>query len=368
MLTATNSLEPNLPVTSPDIRPTWVDIDLGAVRENAVALAELTGSTLYAVVKADAYGLGAVPVARALAPLVSHFAVSLVEEGVELREAGIDNPILIMGPALDGGYEHIVRHDMIAMVSRRRDFDELRKLSPTTPLHLKIDTGMGRLGFYPDEAAELVASATGIATHFACADVDDPADPESPTHRQLAEFERFIARVDPSHERVHHAANSGALVNYPQARFDAVRPGLVLYGNAPGPVRQVVRFCTRIAQLREVTKGTAVGYGHTWRARQPSRLAVLPVGYADGFPRSSSNNADVLIGGVRCPVVGTVSMDMTIADVTGLGEAARVGDEVVLLGSQGDEHIAVAELAERTGLTPYEVTCGISKRVPRHYR
>lgn len=356
-------------MTSPtDIRPTWVDVDLGVVRQNAAALAELSGADIYAVVKADAYGLGAVAVAQALAGQVSHFAVSLVEEGLELREAGIENPILVMGPALDGGYEHIVRHDMIAMVSRRRDFDELRRLSATVPLHLKIDTGMGRLGFYADEAAELVAGASGIATHFACADVDDAADPDSPTHRQIAEFERFIARVDPRHERVRHAANSGGIVNYPSARFDAVRPGLVLYGNAPGPVRQAVRFCTRIAQLRQVTTGTAVGYGHTWTAARPAQLAVLPVGYADGYPRTLSNKADVLVGGVRCPVVGTVSMDMTIVDVTALGQAVRVGDEAVLLGGQGEGHIAVSEFAEHAGLTPYEVTCGISKRVPRHYR
>jgi len=352
---------------SADIRPTWVEVDLDAVRNNAVALAKLTSADIYAVVKADAYGHGAIQVAKALSGEVASFAVSLVEEGIELREAGITDPILVMGPAMAGGYSSLADYDMTAMISRVHDLEQLAELTQPVTFHLKVDTGMARLGFSPAEAAPYVDRAAGLATHFASADSDDPADPESPTNRQLARFNKFLADVDPDHRCVHHAANSGAILNYPAARFDAVRPGIALYGNIDGPVRQALRFCTRIAQLRDVAAGTSVSYGGLWTAASASRLAVVPVGYADGYPRSLTGKAEVLVAGQRCPVVGAISMDMSLVDVTSLGDAAAVGDLVVLLGDQGDETISVVEFAERAGILPYEVTCGISKRVPRQY-
>lgn len=353
------------------IRPTWVEVDRGALRDNARALAELAGASVYAVVKADAYGHGAVPVAQALSEHVAGFAVSLVEEGIELREAQITKPILVMGPALEGGYHAFADYDMTALVSRRYDLDQLAALPRCPPIHLKVDTGMGRLGFHPAEAMALVTNPpvpiSGLATHFASADDDDPTDPESPTNRQIAGFERFCAEADPHHRYLRHAANSAATLRYPRARLDVVRPGIAMYGNTVGPVRQAVRLCTRIAQLRDIAAGSSVSYGGLWTARTPARVAVLPIGYADGYPRALTGRAEVLIAGRRCPVVGAISMDMTIADVTALGDAAQVGDEVVLLGGQADEAISVAEFAERSGLLAYEVTCGISKRVPRHY-
>jgi alanine racemase len=369
------------------IRPTRVEVDLSAVRDNAARLREIAGVDVFAVVKADAYGHGAVAVARTLEPSghVAGFAVSLVEEGAQLRDAGITHPILVMGPALDGGYDELVGRDMLAMVSDAADFEALAALGARrgrpVPVHVKVDTGMGRLGFEPSEALSLIeraadtgARVVGMSTHFANADLDDPADPESMTRHQLACFDQVVtaARAAGATLEVLHAANSSATLRFPEARRDLVRPGLALYGNGnqPGdrPLTQGLRLVSNIVQIRDAAAGSTVSYGATWRAPRHARLAVLPIGYADGFPRRLSNRAEVLVGGRRCPVVGAISMDITIIDVTALGDAARVGDEVVLLGDQGHDRISAGEFASRAGLVEYEVTCGISKRVPRVHR
>jgi alanine racemase len=329
-----------------------------------------------AVIKADAYGHGAVAAARALGSMADVLAVSLVEEGVELREAGIDAPILVMGPALAGGHDEIVARDMTAMVSDLSDLEALadigRARGAPVPIHLKLDTGMGRLGLMPGQIAAVPDGVTvvALATHLACADTDDPADPTCMTLRQLALFDELteVARrcgIDPP---ARHAANSAAALAFPRARLSAIRPGLALYGNAAdAQLRGAMRLVTQIAQLRDVPARTTVSYGALWRAERASRLAVLPVGYADGFPRLLTGKADALVGGQRCPVVGAICMDVSVVDVTSLGDAAAVGDEVVLLGAQGRERITATELAARSGLIEYEVTCGISKRVPRIY-
>jgi alanine racemase len=369
------------------IRPTQVEIDLTALRDNAARLREIARVDVFAVVKADAYGHGAVAVARALEPgaQVAGFAVSLVEEGAQLRDAGIAHPILVMGPALDGGYDELVGRDMLAMVSDPADFEALAALGARrgrpVPVHVKVDTGMGRLGFRPSEALALIerapdagARVVGMSTHFATADTDDPADPESMTRHQLARFDEVVAAARAAGARLEvlHTANSSATLRFPEARRDLVRPGLALYGNgnqpAPEPLRQAMRLVSRIVQLREAPAGSTVSYGAMWRAAKHSRLGVLPIGYADGFPRRLSNRAEVLVGGTRCPVVGAISMDITIIDVTALGDTVQIGDEVVLLGEQGHDRISAGEFADRAGLVEYEVTCGISKRVPRVHR
>jgi alanine racemase len=316
-------------------------------------------------------------------------AVSLVEEGVELREAGLALPILVMGPAQAGGRAELVARGLTPVVSDAGELDALaaigRARGRPVSIHLKIDTGMGRLGIAPGEVSRVVARAVaaggvsidGISTHFASADLPDLAAAAAVTGAQLAIFDTALAeaRAAGAAPRVVHAANSAAALRFPTARFDMVRPGIALYGNGPvvptvddGRLRQVLQLDSEVAQIREVPAGHAVGYGGLWRAEQASRIAVIPVGYADGFPRRLTGGADALVRGRRCPVVGAISMDMTLVDVTSLKSDAQVGDAVVLLGTQGAESIRTAEIAERAGLTEYEVTCGISRRVPRTYR
>ena len=373
------------------IRATCAEIDLAALRQNAALLRRVAGgAALAAVVKADAYGHGAVAVARALeaAGLCDMFAVSLIEEGVELRDAGIALPILVMGPSLAGGHAELCDRDLTAVVSDGADLESLaaigRARGRPVPVHIKVDSGMGRLGIAPRELAPLVSRAiaaggvevVGLGTHFASADLPDLAAARGITHAQLAVFDRALsdACAAGAAPTTLHAANSAALFRFPEARFHMVRPGLSLYGNglaAPaeqGLLAPVMSLVTRVAQVRAVDTGQAVSYGGLWRAERPSRVAVLPIGYADGYPRRLTGSAEALVHGRRCPVVGAISMDMALVDVTALGHDAQVGDAVVLLGAQGEQRITAAELAARAGVTEYEVTCAVSKRVPRAYR
>lgn len=372
------------------IRPTRAEIDLAAVCDNAALLADIAGVDLHAVVKADAYGHGAIEVAGALqrSGRVAGFAVSLIEEGVVLRDAGIEQPILVMGPALAGGYDALIDFQLTAILSDPGDLDGLaeaaRKRDVQVVAHLKFDTGMGRLGISPRDRERVLTRARsldqlairGLSTHFACADEDDPDDPECLTATQLARFDDAVAdaRRLGLTPRVLHTANSAATLRFPAARRDFVRCGLALYGNGPGPFRsqagplqQAMRLVTHVAQIRRVDAGSTVSYGALWRAERSSRLAVIPIGYADGVPRRATGRAQVLIAGQRFPVVGAVSMDICVVDVTESTSRIEVGDEVVLLGSQGESRITAREYASWAACTEYEVTCGVSRRVPRRY-
>ena len=377
--------------TGVGIRPTAVEIDLAALADNAAAIAALTGTRVCAVVKADAYGHGAPAVARSLeaARAVACFAVSLVEEGVQLRDAGVHAPILVMGPAQAGGGAEMAARELTPVVSSAGDLDELaavaRRRQARLPVHVKVDTGMSRLGVAVDEAAAVATRAAalgldvvGVMTHLANADVEDPADPDATTWSQLDRFDAAIAAVRATGAPVAlcHAANSSGAMLFPRARRDLVRVGLAMYGNGrwatdaalPHPRRPALRFVTHVAQLRHVLAGARIGYGGLHTAARDSLVAVLPVGYADGLPRRVTGKGEVLVAGRRCPLLGAVSMDIAIADVTDLA-GVTVGDEVVLLGPgagrYGADHIRTAELAGWAGLSEYEVTCGISKRVPR---
>jgi alanine racemase len=366
-----------------------VEIDLGALVHNASALREVAGVPVIAVVKADAYGHGAPEAAVALdAAGVAGFGVSLVEEGVQLREAGVKRPVLVLGPALEGGHEELVARDLTAVITNPADLAAIaevgRRRGRAVEVHLKVDTGMHRLGIPEDRVAEICAEAArsgvavvGLMTHFACADIDDPANDACLTYAQLERFRvaEAQARAAGAPLRVRHVANSSGTMAFPTARMDLVRCGLALYGNGHWPVddalaaprRAAMRFVTEIAQLRRVPAGEIVGYGGLWRAPRDTTVAVLPLGYADGLPRRATGAARALIRGTRCPLVGAISMDIAIADVSALGGAAAIGDEVVLLGAQGGERITAAEYAAWAGITEYEVTCGMSKRVPRLY-
>lgn len=365
------------------IRPTWAEIDLGAFDRNLDAIASRlpAGTRVIALLKANAYGHGAVEVARHCTPeRVAMIGVALLEEALELRDAGITTPILVLGPlsaaqvrtALDRditigapGPEEL---EILAAVAKERD----------VAIHLKLDSGMGRMGCIETElprVVELIRSAPrlridAIYTHFANA--SDPRDPS--TEQQLARFNTLVETLREAGVSAprHHAANSAATVRG-ITPGDFVRTGIALYGGAPlddGPrdegaarLEPVMRWRTAIARLKELPPGHAVGYGATFVTRRPSLIATLPVGYADGYDRRLSNRGEVLVRGQRAPVVGRVSMDLVTVDVTDI-EGATLGDEVVLLG----DGIPAEELAAKLDTISYEVFCRVSARVPRLYR
>jgi alanine racemase len=368
------------------IRRTRVEVDLAAVVENARAVRAITGVQVYAVVKADAYGHGAIAVAQALsrANAASGFAVSLVEEGVALRDAGVTAPVLVMGPSQHGGEDEMIDATLTPVIASDDDVaalgDAIRRKGGVIEAHLKIDTGMGRLGVPVERAGEVARDAAnaglrvvGLMTHFACADSDDPADKHSMTRHQLERFadaDRAVISAG-APIQVRHAANSSGALLFPASRFDLVRAGIALYGNGRWPAgaahAQAMRLVTEVAQIRTIPEGGSVGYGATWRAARETRLAILPLGYADGLPRRASGQAQAAIRGIRVPLVGVISMDIAIADVTDAPQVT-VGDAAVLLGkASGGASISTAEYGAWAGLTEYEVTCGMSKRVPRTY-
>jgi alanine racemase len=368
------------------IRRTRVEVDLGAVVANARRVRDLAKTPVIAVVKADGYGHGAVAVAQALekAQATAGFAVSLVEEGVTLRDAGITSPVLVMGPSQHGGEEEMLARGLTPIVASEEDFaalaDAVARTGKPAEAHLKVDTGMGRLGVPLAQVGDLAARAqqqgvvfVGLMTHFACADIDDPADPTCMTRAQLRQFAEAeaAARAAGAPIALRHAANSSGALWFPEARFDRVRTGIAIYGNGRWPEgtghEQAMRLVTEVAQLRLIARGASVGYNASWRAERDSRVAVLPLGYADGLPRRASGHAQVAIRGHRAPLVGLISMDIAIADVTDV-PGVSVGDAAVLLGrASGGASISTAEYGQWAGLSEYEVTCGMSKRVPRTY-
>ncbi|MDF1563382.1 MAG: alanine racemase [Deltaproteobacteria bacterium] len=387
-------------------RPTRVEIDLAALQRNAVACHRLVSGAAtgegapprtLVVVKADAYGHGATLVAPALQAVaeeadIAFFGVALIEEGLELRAAGIALPILVLGGAFgQEGLVDAVREELTPVVFRPEHLRDLSLaaaaagLEEPFPVHLKIDTGMGRIGLLPEELPAFLDHFAdhprllldGVLSHFANADLADDEETE-------AQFERFARAVDAVREAGHrprwiHLANSAATLTR-TARVAAggqrvshtlIRPGLALYGYPPSDqarsaakLEPVLRWSTRISHLKRVGSGFKVSYGQTWTSRRESLIATLPVGYADGYDRRNSNGAPVLVHGQRCPVIGRVCMDLMMIDVTDVPEAA-VGDEVVLLGAQGEGFIGADELAERAGTISYEVLCGVGPRVPR---
>jgi len=366
------------------IRPTVADIDLGAVQRNLTRVRGAIGPgvRVFGVVKADAYGHGAVPVARALEPLCNALAVSLVEEGLELRAAGIRAPILVLGAYYNRHQDEVLAERLTPVVYDRGDMEKFaaaaaRRNRPAD-VHIKIDTGMSRLGLAPRELdgtlarlAELPSlRLAALCTHFASADLADA----TPTEGALAELGKGLSRAAELGFRglINHAANSAAAIRFPAARLDAIRPGLALYGAMPSPIVRLIglepamALRTRVMAVREIAPGTGVSYGGTWRAARPSRIATLPIGYADGYPRHV-RGAEALLGGQRVPLVGAVCMDMLMIDVTDLPAAALDGP-VTLIGRDGAEEITVDDLARWAGTVNYEILCGISKRVPRVLR
>ena len=380
-------LTPRRAEPASSVRPTRAEIALGSLRHNLLALSRSAGVPIWSVLKADAYGHGAKAVARTLERAGSAgVCVALIEEGIELREAGIMVPILVMGGHYGSAFAELIRHRLTPVISRVDQLvelaDEVRfQGGPALPIHIKLDTGMARLGVpqanLPAFAATLAGlpelSLDGVMTHFASAE----SDAESVAH-QLARFDAGCG-VLAAHGLVpvrRHAANTAATIAHPAARFDLVRPGIGLFGLAPGVesslrLEPVMRVRTEIVALRTLQPGESVGYGATWTAARPSHIATIPMGYGDGLSRALSNRGHVLVRGRRAPIVGAVSMDMTSIDVSDVPGAA-IEDEVVVLGSQrgplGEATIGAEELAKLAGTIAWEVLTAISRRVPRFYR
>jgi alanine racemase len=364
------------------IRPTRAEISEAALRANLEAVRKLSApAEVLAVVKANAYGHGAVHVARVLEDKgVAMLGVALVEEGIELRNAGVKAPILVMGGSYEGGYELIVEHRLTPTVFRPEHLEGLKRAAggKRVAVHLKLDSGMGRIGAQPKELPALLDALKaapeleleGFLSQLASADVAGTDQ----TPSQLKVFQAALKRVRDAGfaPKWRHLSNSaGVLARVSAAEVNLVRPGLMLYGLVTAPwlegkvkLERVMTWKTGITHVKTVEAGATVSYGATWVAPKRSVLATLPVGYADGFSRTFSNRAAVLVRGVRAPVVGRVTMDMCVVDVTHVPGAA-VGDEVVLLGGQGQERVDAEELAALMDTLHYEVLCGVGARVPR---
>lgn len=377
-----DSPSPLMMMRKMQVRPTSVTVDLSAIQHNLHVVRRLApGRAICGLVKADAYGHGLLPVAWTLAQAgVDFLAVALVEEGVALRQSGIETPILVLGGALTGGFDTIVAERLTPVIFRTDHLDELAGAagSGLVDFHLKIDTGMARLGLQVAEIESFVGHLkefpslrlAGALTHFANADLAD----RSFNRAQLERFLAAIALLDKLGRapRWVHLANSAAVMSFPEAHQVLVRPGLMLYGLDPltppsgERLLPAMRWTTRPVHIKEVDAGTRVSYGGRWVAPRRSRIATLPLGYGDGYPRLLGNRAQVLIRGRRVPIVGSICMDLCLVDVTDLPDL-RLDEEVVLLGAQGDECITAAELAGLAETISYEIVCGVAARVPRHY-
>ncbi|MBW3637784.1 MAG: alanine racemase [Armatimonadetes bacterium] len=361
---------------APYSRPNWAHIDLAALRHNARLVARhVAPARLIAVIKANAYGHGALEVARALGDesAVAMLAVASVDEAAQLRKGGIKAPILLLSAILPSEARDVVRLGLTATVF---DLEVAAALNASAEIekrrasvHFKVDSGMGRLGAHWCEAARVFSQICGfsnleiaaIYTHFACADEDSDF-----SALQLRRFHQFCGESALPPTILKHAANSAGALRFRDAHFDLVRSGIALYGAhpcrdlAPGfDLRPVMTWRARVTALKKVAKGQSVSYGATWTAPRASQIAVLPAGYADGYLRALSNCGEVLLNGKCAPVVGRVTMDQIMVDVTDI--PTQIGDEVTLFGA----NLSVEEVAARAGTISYELLCAVSSRVPR---
>ncbi|HLG29031.1 MAG TPA: alanine racemase [Candidatus Brocadiales bacterium] len=370
-------------------RPTWVEIDLDAIAHNVRAVCKKIGEDIkiLAVVKADAYGHGAIETSRVLLKNgVELLGVAIPEEGIELRQAGINASIIILGSLLPEQLDSVVAFSLTPTICDRLIAKELsyraQKLHRKLKIHIKVDTGMRRLGVWHEDAVNFVKEIKhlnnleieGIYTHLATSDEEDKGF----AYEQIGLFINVLKQLDDQniHIPLKHVANSGAILDMPASYFNMVRPGLVLYGLYPSNsvsrsirLQPAMTFKTRIAYIKDVQKGVTIGYGRTYKTSKPSRVATLPVGYVDGYSRSFSNRGEVIVNGYRAPIIGRVCMDQCIIDVSAVPDVS-IGNEVVLYGksaSGGTEEIPVETAANLIGAIPYEIVSTIGKRVPKVY-
>lgn len=360
-------------------RPTVAEVDLEAIRHNVRAL-KPPHAELMAVVKADGYGHGDVQVARAaLEAGATWLGVAMVEEGLRLREAGIDAPILVLSELPTGSErEATAAGGLTPTCYSDHGLRALAQAGPSGGIHVKVDTGMHRVGLPPERAPAFCSAVReaglqveGVWTHFARSEeLDDPT-----TGEQLKRFEEVLDAVETAghRPRYRHAANSGATMGWPDTHLDLVRVGIAMYGILPGPqleglvdLRPAMTLRSRVSSVKRLSPGEAVSYGHRYRLERESTIATVPIGYADGYGRALSNVGRVLIRGRRYPVAGTVTMDQLMVDC---GEdPVEPGDEAVLLGRQGDQEIRAEEVAAWAGTIGYEIVTSVSARVPRVHR
>lgn len=365
-------------------RPTRIRVDLDALTHNLHALQRHVGVPVMGIVKANAYGHGLVPVARHLqAEGVAQLGVAFVEEGIALRQAGVRVPILVLGSIHAPQVTQFLAHDLEVTVS---SIDKLRQVEQAAEsmgrkavIHLKLDTGMERIGVHSENAAPFIEAAInsrwctvkGIYSHLACSD-----DPDSPMTRE--QLQRFLSactyfdRVG-APMPVRHLANSGGVLHFPETHLDMVRPGIVLYGVLPDPasratidLRPALSLVSKVVYFKVVKAGRTVSYGATWAAGQDTRVITIPIGYGDGYPRSLSSRGEVLVRGQRHPIIGRVCMDQFMVDLGSDGTAYN-GDEVVLIGRQDDMAISCEAVAQAAGTIPYEILTGLNQRIPREY-
>jgi alanine racemase len=367
-------------------RPTFCHIDLGALRWNFRQARKKigTGVKILSVVKADAYGHGASRIARTLEDEGSDaFGVATVEEGAKLRQVGIDAPVLVLAGIYAGQIEEVAKNALIPVIC---DLEMLRRVEAAAVerghalrFHLKVDTGMGRIGLLASEIDSWLPwlrepralKLEGVLSHFSQAESVSGEYTQNQLKLFLSVLERLKSK---GHEpSVVHMANSAAVITLPRAHFSLVRPGLMLYGVYPAPhmtddieLKPVLSWKTRILQLKKVPRGSRISYRGTFVTERESLIATLPVGYADGYNRFLSNRGEVLVHQQRAPVVGAVCMDLTMVDVTAIREVSQ-GDEVVLVGKQGGQAISVGDMAAWANTIPYEILTSISARVPRYY-
>jgi alanine racemase len=368
----------------------WAEIDLDCISFNIAQVRRIVGprTEIMAVVKADAYGHGVMDTVQTMLDAgVSRLAVSMVDEALQLRQFGVDVPILVLGytdprragEVLRGGITQTVfSHDLAEALSEAAGAE-----GRAARIHVKIDTGMSRVGFMPGYSAvkDVVAISRlpgivieGIFTHFSSADEQDPAF----TDHQFELFESILSELNRIGVMIplRHAANSAGVFAHRLTALDMVRPGIVLYGLLPDRhvrtggivLKPAMSLKAHVILVKEIAAGTPVSYGRKWAAERTSRIATIPIGYADGYSRLFTNRARVLVNGQHAPIVGAVCMDQCMVDVTDVNGEVKTGDEVVLFGAQGGKRIEVEELAALAGTIPYEIVCLIGKRIPRVYR
>jgi len=363
-------------------RPTWAEINLNNLSHNFHQIKKLISpqTKIMVTVKADAYGHGLIPVSRKLVSEgVDFLGVASIDEGIKLRQAGINAPILIMGMILKKDIEPLFKYSLTTTISDELLPEALNKQAKIfrkpINVHIKVDTGMGRIGILHSDAEKIIKkihkmkfiNIEGLFTHFPFADTNKDF-----TLHQINLFENLIRRLkkDGINIPLVHAANSIGLINYKRSHFNMVRPGLVIYGLHPTDnlklnLKPVLSLKTKVVFMKKLPSGYGVSYGHEYITKKNTKIVTLPIGYGDGYPRNLSNLAPVLIRGKRFKISGRICMDQIIVDVGGLN--VKIGDEVVLIGSQGRRKITAEELSNLCGTIPYEIVCGLGSRIPRIY-